>query len=274
MPDTGEAGEIRAALLQLRRSSGLPVSFGGLLAGGGRQLRLSEFAGTRSDALRGLGVGHGNGLGGKAIALSRPCAVTDYAAARTISHEYDTAVSAEGLRAVLAVPVVVRGRVRAVLYGALRESLQLGDRTLTAAVETARDLEQALAVREETRRLLAAAARPATAPAAWEEVRDTHRELRALAPRITDTGLRDELLALCDRLAAARTGPAAGVSLAARELDVLACVAGGATNATAAEHLGVRPETVKSYLRSAMRKLGAHTRLEAVTAARRAGLLP
>ncbi|MFK4693188.1 hypothetical protein RKD22_006123 [Streptomyces pristinaespiralis] len=55
---------------------------------------------------------------------------------------------------------------------------------------------------------------------------------------------------------------------------MLGCVASGATNATAAERLGLRPETVKAYLRSAMRKLGARTRLEAVGAARRAGLLP
>ncbi|NEC73664.1 helix-turn-helix transcriptional regulator, partial [Streptomyces rochei] len=34
------------------------------------------------------------------------------------------------------------------------------------------------------------------------------------------------------------------------------------------------PETVKGYLRSAMRKLGARTRGAAVVAARRAGLLP
>jgi DNA-binding CsgD family transcriptional regulator len=51
-------------------------------------------------------------------------------------------------------------------------------------------------------------------------------------------------------------------------------VATGATNAATAERLGLRPETVKGYLRAAMRKLGAHTRLEAVVAARRAGLLP
>lgn len=62
--------------------------------------------------------------------------------------------------------------------------------------------------------------------------------------------------------------------LTPREVDVLVCVAGGATNAAVAGRLGVRPETVKGYLRSAMRKLGAHTRLEAVVAARRQGLLP
>ena len=41
-----------------------------------------------------------------------------------------------------------------------------------------------------------------------------------------------------------------------------------------AERLSVKPETVKSYLRSAMSKLDAHSRREAVVAARRLGLLP
>ncbi|MGW5373690.1 response regulator transcription factor, partial [Streptomyces sp. NPDC004011] len=105
-----------------------------------------------------------------------------------------------------------------------------------------------------------------------EQVREAHAALRALAPRITDPQLRAELLAACGLLTAPR--PAGGASLAPRELDVLSWVAAGATNAAVAERLGLRPETVKGYLRSAMRKLGAHTRGEAVTAARRAGLLP
>ncbi|MFW6691306.1 response regulator transcription factor [Streptomyces sp. MAR4 CNX-425] len=283
MPETADAAEVRGALARLRRGGGVPVAFGGLLTDGGRKLRISELSGTVTLSLQGLGVTTGNGLGGKAIAFSRPCAVTDYTSSRAISHEYDGPVGAEGLRSVLAVPVVVRGRVRAVLYGALRDSLPLGDRSLTAAVETARHLEQTLAVRDEARRLLAVAtptAQRAADPAAWENVRTAHRDLRTLAPRIADEELRAELLSLCDRLASAAvtvTPPAAGPErtvLAPRELDVLACVATGATNAATGERLGLRPETVKSYLRSAMRKLGTHTRLEAVTAARRAGLLP
>ncbi len=55
---------------------------------------------------------------------------------------------------------------------------------------------------------------------------------------------------------------------------MLACVAAGATNGAAAGGLGLTAETVKAYLRSAMRKLGARTRGEAVVAARRAGWLP
>ncbi|MCX5440488.1 helix-turn-helix transcriptional regulator [Streptomyces sp. NBC_00056] len=301
--DGADAVEMRAALVRLRRGTGLPVAFGGLMAGGAGSVRIGELSGAVTGALRGLAIATGNGLGGKALALSRPCAVTDYPVSRHISHEYDAAVAAEGLLSVLAVPVVVRRRVRGVLYGALRTAQPLGDRTLGEAVAAARDVEQALVVRDEARALLAAvagagAAGPvaggmagavagaggpaagsgavaAVGSAAWEEVREAHGALRALAPRVVDPALREELLAVCGRLASATAPPRVrDVGLTPREVDVLACVATGATNAVTAERLGLRPETVKGYLRSAMRKLGAHTRLEAVVAARRAGLLP
>ncbi|MCF3167139.1 MULTISPECIES: response regulator transcription factor [Streptomyces] len=280
MPGAVETVEMQAALLRLRRTSGLPVVFGGLLSDA-RHARIAELNGTQTTALRGLVISAGSGLGGKAIALSRPCAVTDYASSRHISHEYDAAVAAEGLRSVVAVPVVVRRTVRGVLYGAMRTPVTLGDRTFDAVVATARDIEQSLAVRDEVRRLLAAGREqvsdPGAVPGAWEDVREAHRELRALVPKVLDPALRDELLEVCGRLASAsgaRAPAARDVRLAPREVDVVACVAAGATNAAAAERLGLRPETVKGYLRSAMRKLGAHTRLEAVVAARRAGLLP
>jgi DNA-binding CsgD family transcriptional regulator len=273
--DAADAAQIRSALARLRRTTGLPVAFGGLVESGRRQVRISELSGTATTALSALAVTAGNGLGGRAVALSRPCAVTDYSVSRQISHEYDLPVAAEGLRSVLAVPVVVRRRVRGVLYGALRTAQPLGDRTLGAAVAAARDAQQALVLREEADELLAASA-PAPGPAggaAWEQVREAHAALRALAPRITDPALRDELLRACGLLVAG-DGPVPGPRLAPREVDVLACVAAGATNGEAAERLGVGAETVKSYLRSAMRKLGARTRTEAVASARRTGWLP
>ncbi|WP_241968591.1 helix-turn-helix transcriptional regulator [Streptomyces sp. ICBB 8177] len=273
---------MREALAALTRSCGLPIAFGGLTGDGapaaarapggeGAGFRISQLVGTTTCALRGLAISSGSGLGGKAIALARPVAVTDYRASRAISHEYDAAVAAEGLRSVLAVPVVVRRRVRAVLYAALREPTALGDRALAAAVRTAGGLERSIAARDDADRLRAAA------PAAWEEVRAAHAQLRTLAHDVPDARLRGELLAACARLESACGGTARGdrdVALSPREVDVLSCVSRGATNAAVADRLGLRPETVKAYLRSAMRKLGAHTRLEAVVAARRAGLLP
>ncbi|WP_405524690.1 response regulator transcription factor [Streptomyces canus] len=271
----GGAVEIRRALVRLRRTTGLPVAFGGLVEPDRSRIRISELSGTATTSLLALAVTSGNGLGGKAVALARPCAVADYSMSRQISHEYDAAVAAEGLRSVLAVPVVVRRRVRGVLYGALRDARPLGDRTLTAAADAARDVEQALVVDDEARDVLVAArAEPRRDdPSTWEQVREAHAALRALAPRIGDPELRADLLDAC-ALLTPDAGASKGIALAPRELDVLACVAAGATNAAAADRLGVRAETVKAYLRSAMRKLGARTRGEAVVAARRAGLLP
>ncbi|MET7760987.1 LuxR C-terminal-related transcriptional regulator [Streptomyces sp. NPDC005336] len=283
MAESDRAVDVRTTLQRMRRRGGLPVAFGGLFTGS-RQFRISELTGTTTNALHGLAITPGNGLGGKVLTMSRPISVADYPTSRAISHEYDAVVGAEGLRSMLAVPVVVRGRVRGVLYGALRQPLMLGDRALSAAVEAARELEQSLAVQEEAQRLMTVAHQPPSAadtdPALWEEVRKAHVDLRALAHRVPDPQLRAEILTACGRLARASSGtgrePSARqvVELSPREVDVLACVASGATNSAAADRLGLRPETVKSYLRSCMRKLGAQTRLHAVVEARRAGLLP
>jgi DNA-binding CsgD family transcriptional regulator len=192
-------------------------------------------------------------------------------------------VGAEGLRAIVAVPVVVRRTVRGVLYGAARSAALLGDRAFDAAVDTARGLEQNLVVRDgldERRRTVLDAtetSRGARTAAEWEEVRQAHTELRLLAQRTDDAELRAQLQNVCDRLASAHREPAAPApadALTPRELDVLACVAAGCSNAESARRLGLRPETVKSYLRQSMRKFGTHSRMETVISARRAGLLP
>ncbi|TDC58204.1 LuxR family transcriptional regulator [Actinomadura sp. KC345] len=271
-----DAGAVRSAVLTLQRTTGLPMVFGGAVSGRQDRLRITELVGNTTDSLDGLVVRHGNGLGGKAMAMARPLWVSNYPCSASISHDYDKPVGREGLLSIVAVPIVVRRRVRGVLYGALREPLSLADRVVGAAVETARDLEQDLAVQDRADEALART-RPSTSTARWEEVRAVHAELRALAEEVRDLPTRDRLREASLRLAAAGLDePDASPRpvLSPRELDVLSYVAIGCTNAEAAERLGLLPETVKSYLRSAMRKLDSHTRLEAVTTARRAGLLP
>ncbi|OHV29014.1 hypothetical protein BCD49_36850 [Pseudofrankia sp. EUN1h] len=63
-------------------------------------------------------------------------------------------------------------------------------------------------------------------------------------------------------------------SLTPRELEVIRSIAEGHSNAEAAKLLAVRPETIKSHLRSIMQQLGVHNRIAAVNTARRAGLVP
>ena len=277
-----DAAEIRAALPGLRRGSGLPVVFGGAVQATGRA-HYTELSGADTDVLRGLVIDPGRGLGGKSLTELRPLWVPDYLAARQISHEYDGPVRAERLKALVAAPVVVAGRPRGVLLGGLRRSVPLGERTVAAFAAAARDAGQRIAVRDAARRRAAEveqarAAAAASGPAAphWAEVRALNAELRAAAAEVDDPDLRERLLDVCTRMdAAASPPPAAGAPrLAPRELDVLTCTALGCTNADTAARLNLRPETVKSYLRSAMRRLGAHTRTEAVAEARRHGLLP
>lgn len=58
-----------------------------------------------------------------------------------------------------------------------------------------------------------------------------------------------------------------------RELDSLRLVASGLTSRQAAAELCLSVNTVRSYVQSALLKLGAHTRIEAISIARRRGLL-
>jgi DNA-binding CsgD family transcriptional regulator len=64
----------------------------------------------------------------------------------------------------------------------------------------------------------------------------------------------------------------AGV-LTPRERDALRLVAIGATTPQVAEQLGISAETVRTHVRNAMNKLGAHTRAQAIALAMRDGEL-
>ncbi|GIE93357.1 helix-turn-helix transcriptional regulator [Paractinoplanes rishiriensis] len=275
-----ETAGLPAALGRIRRVTGLPVAFGGVVAADGRHMRLSDFAGTATPALHGLVVCAGNGLGGRVVSTGRPGRVEDYAADPRISHEYDAPVTAEGLRAIAAVPVATGGSVLAVLYAGTREPLAVGARALDAIARVALGVGTEMTVRREVARRMAAletaAARtpPESTAREWEEVRLAHADLRTLAAETTDPGLRERLERIAGRLTARHPGRAAGNPLSPRELDVLAMVAVGCGNAEAARRLGLLPETVKSYLRNAMRKLGTHGRMETIVTARRLGFLP
>jgi DNA-binding CsgD family transcriptional regulator len=108
-----------------------------------------------------------------------------------------------------------------------------------------------------------------------ERVRQAFAELRLIAAATDSLLLRRQLREVCVRFAAVAGGRRRStVLLTDREIDVLAQVGMGRRNAEIAIRMAVTAETVKSYLRSAMIKLGVHSRYAAVVAARDAGLLP
>lgn len=282
VPDA-EVEALDRAVSDLVRRTRFPVAFGGLVHDDA--IHVTSIHGARTHSLDGLVVQAPRGLGGRALLERRPRLALDYRSARSITHDYDRAVLGEGISTLFAVPVLVSGRTRGVLYCGSWAGSSVGDVVARSAVDVAQELSSQLRSREVTpRRQTPVPAPPAGEPrgmpaAAREELRQTYAELRSIAASVDDPTLRDRLDRLQQRLSAlSQDAPAPpldlDVRLSPREIDVLACAALGATNAEIAASLGLKEGTVKSYLQSAMAKLDTSTRHAAVATARRAGLLP
>ncbi|MCK6081233.1 LuxR C-terminal-related transcriptional regulator [Microbacterium sp. EYE_5] len=269
---------VSRAVSDLARQTRFPVVFGGLEHDGA--VHVTAIAGTRTRSIDGLVVRSGRGLGGAAMVEKRPRLALDYRTARTITHDYDRAILGEGISTLLAVPVVVTGRPRGIVYCGSWTPGPVGDLVSRPAFRAADMIATELRVRDEVDRRLAALApaEPALPPAAQEDLRESYAELRSIAASVTDARLRDRIAAVERRLAGisrdASTDASLDVTLSPRELDVLACCALGSTNAEIGATLALKEGTVKSYLQAAMAKLDASTRHAAVAKARRAGLLP
>ncbi|QUQ67211.1 LuxR C-terminal-related transcriptional regulator [Kutzneria sp. CA-103260] len=239
-------------LEQLRRVTGMPVVLGGGLADG--QLVLDRHLGTVGDAMHGLVVQSGKGLGGSVLRRGTPLRVNDYVTTAAITHEYDQAVRAERFTSVFAVPVVVWGEVHGVLYGAVRDRRPIGDRTVRSAVVVAEQLRSD--VENRLRRGRGALA-----------------ELAAIIRDTRDPRLRARLVRIQQELTGQPSHVDPRSPLSPREIDTLRLVEVGASNLEIAVRLGLSLETVKAYLRSAMRKLDVHNRTAAAHRARLNGLL-
>lgn len=275
--EAGADNVVSRRLASLRARAGVDIAFGADVNPDGRAMRILHISGGLTRALSGLTIAHGAGLGGKSLALGRPARVHDYLAARGITHLYDHAVEQERLRTVAALPVRVGRSARYVVYLGHRSHLELGDRWLDALSPMLSEMERELTVQDEVERRLRALATPdpAGSPLSAGELHEIATELATLAGEVHDARLKQRLEALHHRVARDRPRPGGmtPVELAPRELAVLQQVAAGCSNAEAAQRLGLLPNTVKSYLQSAMRKLGVNNRVQALLAAREAGLI-
>ena len=86
-------------------------------------------------------------------------------------------------------------------------------------------------------------------------------------------GKDDEPDALVVPAAAATAEPEPGIALTARELEVLALLAEGASNKLIARRLGISAHTAKYHVASLLEKLDAVSRTDAVAHAARIGVL-
>lgn len=270
-----DSDAMRATLRELRRLVDIPLAFGGLLVDG--EPVLVELDGARTKGLRGLRVRASSGLGGRAFVDGRPRSVDDYGSSQSITHEYDGAVLGEGITSLLAIPLTVFGKSRGLIYLGRRDRFGLADDVLARAMPIISSLAGEVRIRDEVDRRMAAHETPPVdaTPRELSELREAHAELRSIAAAVGDAELATRIRDVGTRLAFPQRDESAERRplLAPRELDVLSLVALGCGNAEIAARLSIGSETVRSYLRNAMRKLDAHTRLEAVVIGRRLGEL-
>lgn len=262
---------LRTAATRLRRDSDVPLVFGGLRDEHGVPVTLTS--GEITTDLSSITIRPAAGLGGKTWLSRRPAYVRDYGTSPEITHEYDRQILGERVTFLAVVPIVVRDDVRGLLYAGTRGDAPLSTDAMDALVAESRRVAGELEIRDEVdRRIGLREAQALAGPETTERqrFRDAFAEMRTIARETSDPHTRAQLLRLLEESCA----PAAEVTLTDRQLDVMGLVAMGCRNAEIADRLGLGRETVKSYLRSAMARLGARSRHEAVTSARRAGLLP
>jgi signal transduction histidine kinase len=133
-------------------AAGADVAFVGVPDGDDRIVLLHK-AQAAASALDRLVVPAGWGLAAKVVASLQPQWVRDYVTDQSIAHidRVDRSVAAEGVRAILAVPILDQGRVLGVLYAGQRAATTFDGRTVDALVAAARRAATAVTIAERAR---------------------------------------------------------------------------------------------------------------------------
>ncbi|WP_231251908.1 helix-turn-helix transcriptional regulator [Nocardioides furvisabuli] len=257
----------------------MDLAFGGVVDEKSGSLHIMSTVGARTKALNNLEVVSRTGLGGKALALVRPTSVENYEAASGITHHYDHAVRSESLVTAVAIPIVVAGTPRALVYLASTTEVSIGDRWFDTLEPLRRRLQHEILVEDEVQARLAqlqAGSAALSSTANTIELAAVVRELGEVSAELGNAAMSARL----DRIRQRLDGGLAvdrgvelpnGSRLTRREMQVLVEAARGLSNRQIAENLGLLPNTVKSYLQDLMRKLDCTNRVQAIAAARTAG---
>lgn len=215
-----EADLIANAVRELARRTRFPVAFGGLIEEG--VVSVTSIVGARTRSLDGLRVRPERGLGGRAMMELRPRMTSDYGSSQQITHDYDVFVLGEGLRTLLALPIVVQGRSRGVLYAGGWDEERVGGVTTAPAMQVAQSVADELRIRDEVQRRMQEAPLgvDSVAPAHREELRQSFAELRSIAASVDDVDIRARiahverrLMTLAGSTSAPATGPIPTVRL-------------------------------------------------------------
>ncbi len=269
---------VKSALRVMGSKVLVDVIFGGLLDG--NELFITDQHGGRTRSVLGQRVRVGEGLGGQAMQRSQPLGVANYLESDKITHMFDSVIRTEGLCTMAAVPIVVRGASRGVLYASTRDRYHLGPSILREFQQAAAAISYELQVRDEVDRRLSMLRVADSADIGkdqdlTESVREIHAELISMSQLADDKQFSDRLYELAMTLSPVQATPGAtSIKLSKRQTDVLSQVALGCEYAEVGRRLGLQLVTVRSYMRAIMAKLEARNRVEAVAIARRYRLIP
>jgi signal transduction histidine kinase len=114
-------------------------------------LALHQVLGDRTGILRGLLVPAGMGLTGKVHLTMAPYWVDDYFVAGSITHTFDRHIDHEGVRRLLAVPLLREREVIGVLALGARDTGRFGDRAVSRVTAVADEMALAVSVAERAR---------------------------------------------------------------------------------------------------------------------------
>lgn len=140
----------RRMMATVPRLAGVEVAWVGEPAGADR-IVLQHTVNVTTQGVDGLVVSVGTGLGGQVVAARRPLWVSDYCTAPNITHHFASQAAAEGIKAMIAVPILYDGELLGVLYGANRDEVEFGDRTVRALEQLAAGMTAAQMVAERAR---------------------------------------------------------------------------------------------------------------------------
>jgi len=168
------AAAVRRLVANVPRLVGVDVAWVGdpLAAPGEDRMVLQHTVNAMTNQIDGLVVPVVTGLGGKVMAARRPLWVSDYCAAPDITGHFKSQVRAEGVKAMIAVPVIANDQLLGVLYGANRYDTEFGDRATQALQQVAARTAAAQVVSERARHSAEVA---------------VHEERRRLALELHDT---------------------------------------------------------------------------------------
>ncbi|MFC9557587.1 LuxR C-terminal-related transcriptional regulator [Rhodococcus sp. NPDC056960] len=264
-----ESTSVLDAMDALRTRSGMEMVFVANVLPSCDAVQVTSTHGARTGTMANLIVRRGAGLGGKALLLNRPVAVSSYKTAGGITHDYDAQVLGEDLETLAAIPPVLSGSPDVLIY--LGNRRWIGERWYENLRPWVQQLVHAVSALD----------RPAGLPTASEsalsdsEIAVLVRELDDIAAAMDSEALRTRLERVRARLSGARATrvPENLPNLTRREVDMLREAARGLTNRAVGANLGLVENSVKTYLRTAMRKLNVTNRVQAITAARTLGLI-